>query len=321
MKTLQSNSIDLSKAEGSSHDHAKKDVKMKIKERASKRKIYYSMIPGISLLAALSLFPSIYSLWVSIQRWNLSDPLNRKIVGLSNYHRLLTDAEFWYSLKITLIFVVAVVAIESVFAYFLALLFFRPMPFHRLMRTLILLPMLTAPIVVGMLMRFMLDPQFGIITHLSEVAGFGSVDFLGTPTTALLSLILVDVWQWTPFLFLIFLAAMQGIPEELIEAAKLDGAKRMHLVWHLFLPLMKYPLIVGITLRIIDSFRVYDLIYATTRGGPINATTTMSWSIYDSGFKLFNVSLASAYSWLLLIVVVVITSRFLKVLARESSEK
>jgi multiple sugar transport system permease protein len=111
---------------------------------------------------------------------------------------------------------------------------------------------------------------------------------------------------------------MQSVPEELIEAVKLDGASRFQIIMNIFIPLMKYPIIVGVTLRLIDSFRVYDLIYATTRGGPINLTSTMSWSIYDSGFKVLNIGLASAYSWIFLIVVLAVSATFLKKLAKGS---
>lgn len=282
---------------------------------------YASVIPGMLLLLGLSVFPSVYALVVSFQKWTLTDPAGRRFNGLDNYKNIFTNPEFWHTLKITLIFVFLTVLIESLLAYCMALLFFRPMPFHRIMRTLILLPMLTAPIVVGMLARFMLDSQFGIINRFSEIVGLGRHDFLSGLNTAFPVIIVVDIWQWTPFLFLIFLAAMQSVPEELIEAAKLDGASRVEIIKNIFLPLMKYPLIVGMTLRLIDSFRVYDLIYATTRGGPINLTSTMSWSIYDSGFKVLNVGFASAYSWIFLITVLLVSGIFLRQLSKESEER
>ena len=312
MKTLQVDRTpkkwnDLSRTEGSSRAP---------KNRHLSR--YISIFPGIALLLALSVFPSLYSIVVSFQKWVLTDPKGREFNGIDNYKELLTNPDFWHSLRVTLTFVLLTVLIESVLAYMLALLFFRPMPFHRLMRTLILVPMLTAPIVIGMLSRFMFDSQFGIINSFSESLGLGRHDFLSGLHSAFFTLVAVDIWQWTPFLFLIFLAAMQSVPEELIEAVKLDGASRLQIITHIFIPLMKYPIIVGVTLRLIDSFRVYDLIYATTRGGPINLTSTMSWSIYESGFKILNIGLASAYSVIFLVTVLVVSSFFLRKLAKES---
>jgi multiple sugar transport system permease protein len=311
MKTLQPDGsleqwTDEIMAEGSSRTHKKRHVSR-----------YLSVVPGVLILLGLSVFPSVYALIVSFQKWILTDPAGRKFNGVENYHNLIANPEFWHSLFVTLTFVLLTVVIESFLAYSLALLFFRPMPFHRIMRTLILLPMLTAPIVVGMLSRFMFDSQFGIINTISESLGLGRHDFLSGLNTAFLTLITVDIWQWTPFLFLIFLAAMQSVPEELIEAVKLDGASRLQIIRHIFMPLMKYPIIVGVTLRLIDSFRVYDLIYATTRGGPINLTSTMSWSIYESGFKVLNVGMASAYSVIFLFTVLLVSGIFLRSLAKE----
>ncbi len=282
---------------------------------------YLAIIPGVLLLLGLSVFPSVYALIVSFQKWILTDPNGRHFNGLDNYKDILLGSEFWHTLKITLLFVILTVVIESLLAYGIALIFFRPMPFHRVMRALILLPMLTAPIVVGMLARFMFDSQFGIINRFTEIIGLGRHDFLSGLNTAFPVIIIVDIWQWTPFLFLIFLAAMQSVPEELIEAAKLDGASKFEVIKNIFLPLMKYPLLVGITLRLIDSFRVYDLIYATTRGGPINLTSTMSWSIYDSGFKVLNIGIASAYSFLFLITVLIVSGIFLRQLSKENEER
>jgi multiple sugar transport system permease protein len=312
MKTLQTESSleksnSLSRAEGSSR--ARKNLHLKR---------YTSLMPGVLLLLALSVFPSIYALVVSFQKWILTDPKGRKFNGLENYQDLLGNPAFWHSLRVTLTFVFLTVVIESILAYLLALTFFRPMPFHRVMRTLILVPMLTAPIVVGMLARFMFDSQFGIINTFSESLGLGRHDYLSGLNSAFLTIVIVDIWQWTPFLFLIFLAAMQSVPEELIEAVKLDGASRIQIIRHIFIPLMKYPIIVGVTLRLIDSFRVYDLIYATTRGGPINLTSTMSWSIYESGFKILNVGVASAYSVVFLVTVLLVSGAFLKKLSKES---
>lgn len=273
---------------------------------------YLPMLPGISILLALSIYPTIYSLYVALHRYNLTDPVNRKFVGLKNFETILSSSSFWHSLRITLFFMILAVTVEFILAFILSLVFFRPMPFHRSMRTLILIPMLTAPIVVGLLGRFIFDAQFGIANTIMQDLGLGRHTFFDQPAAAFYTLVGMDIWQWTPFLFLILLAAMQGIPEDLIDAAKLDGANRLKIIWHIFVPLLRYPILVGLTLRVIDAARVYDIIYATTRGGPIDATTTMSWNIYDMGFKNFDVDYSSAYSWLLLIFVLLLINRFLK---------
>jgi multiple sugar transport system permease protein len=269
---------------------------------------YSSMWPGLLVLGVFALYPAIYSAVISLFRWNLQAPDERAFVGLRNYQDLLTDSAFWHAVGVTLEFVTFSVVLEFVLAFGLGLVFFRGLPGDRLMRALMLMPMLVAPVVVGLLARFSLEPTFGIVNQLLRDMGLGTHDFLGDPSLALPTLILIDVWQWTPFLFLILLAAMQGVSEEVIEAAKIDGASWPRIVWHMFLPLLQYPILVGLALRVIDAFRVYDLVYMTTRGGPIDATSTMSWQIYDVGFRSFNLSYAAAFSWLLLILVMITVS-------------
>jgi multiple sugar transport system permease protein len=271
-----------------------------------------SMWPGLLVLAVFSVYPAIYSLVVSLFHWKLQEPGNRRFVGLENYTNLLTDPAFWHSVQVTLVFVAASVALEFLLAFGLGLVFFRGLPGDKIMRALILLPMLCAPVVVGLLARFTLEPTFGIVNQLLRGLGLGPYDFLGSPSLALPTLIAVDVWQWTPFLFLILLAAMQGIPEEVIEASKIDGASWARIIWHQFLPILQYPILVGLALRIIDAFRVYDLVFMTTRGGPIDVTSTMSWQIYDVGFRSFTISYAAAFSWLLLILVMATVSTMMR---------
>lgn len=270
------------------------------------------MLPGLVILAVLSVYPTIYSLVVSLFRWNLNDPADRPFRGLSNYQDLLTDPAFWHSVTVTLTFVICTVGIEFLLAFGLSLVFYRGLPGEKIMRALILLPMLCAPVVVGLLAKFMLDPSFGIVNQILGGLGISPVDFLGSPSLALPTLIVVDIWQWTPFLFLILLAAMQGLPDDVIEAAQIDGASWPQIVWHQVLPLLRYPILVGIALRLIDSFRVYDVIFMTTRGGPIDVTSTMSWQIYDVGFRSFNLSYAAAFSWLLLILVLAAVSAMMR---------
>jgi len=270
------------------------------------------MWPGLLVLAIFSLYPAIYSLVISFYRWNLQASNERKFVGLQNYLDLLADGAFWHSVQVTLVFVFCSVTIEFLLAFGLGLLFFRGLPGDKVMRALILMPMLCAPVVVGLLARFSLEPTFGIVNQLLRAVGLGTHDFLGDTSLALPTLIGIDVWQWTPFLFLILLAAMQGVPEEVIEASKIDGASWPRIIWHHFLPLLQYPILVGLALRVIDAFRVYDLVFMTTRGGPIDVTSTMSWQIYDVGFRSFTISYAAAFSWLLLILVMVTVSTMMR---------
>jgi multiple sugar transport system permease protein len=273
---------------------------------------YLAMSPGLLFLAAISLYPTVYSLVVSFMRWNLSSGEAARFVGVDNFVGLLTDGLFWNSVRVTLVFVFFSVLIELVLTFGLALLFFRGFPGDKLLRALIMMPMLCAPVVVGLLARFSLEPTYGIVNQLMRSIGLPTTEFLGNVDLALPTLIAIDVWQWSPFLFLILLAAMQGLPEEVIEASKIDGASWPRIIWHQFLPLLRYPILVGVLLRLIDSFRVYDIVYMTTRGGPVDATSTMSWQIYNVGFRAFNISYAAAFSWLLLLLVLLAVNSLIR---------
>lgn len=276
------------------------------------------MVPGLLFLLALAIYPTVYSLVISFYRWNLNNPLGKQYGGFHNFEILVKDPAFWHSVGVTLRYVAASVAIELCLGLGLALLFFKRFPGDKLLRALLILPMVVAPVVVGLLWRYMLSVQFGVVNWLIGTLGFSRVDFLGSPSWALPTLILIDIWQWTPFMFLIMLAALQGIPEDVLEAARVDGAKPARIFFDHILPLLRYPIAVAVALRLIDAFRVYDLIFMTTRGGPIDKTETLSWQIYDAGFKSFDIGYSAAFSWLMLILVVVITTVFLRLMLRRS---
>lgn len=275
------------------------------------------MMPGLLFLAVFSIYPSIYSLVISFFRWNLNDPLGKRFADIHNYRLLVKDPAFWHSVRVTLEYVASVTVLELGIGMGLALLFFRSFPGDKFLRALLILPMVVAPVVVGLLWRYMLNVQFGIVNYVVGALGFSRVDFLGDPNWALPTLILVDVWQWTPFIFLILLAALQGIPEDILEAARVDGAKPVRIFFEHMLPLLRYPIAVAVALRMIDAFRVYDFIFMTTRGGPIDKTSTLSWQIYDAGFKSFDIGYASAFSWLMLVLVVVVITVFLRLMLRK----
>ncbi|MBN9309673.1 MAG: sugar ABC transporter permease [Devosia sp.] len=279
------------------------------------------MAPGMLFLVVMSIYPTIYSLVISLFRWNLSDPTRMRFGGWHNFGLLLTDVTFWNAVGVTFKFVLIAVSLELILGLAIALLFFQRFPGDRFLRALLILPMVVAPVVVGLLSRYMLNVQFGIITFLTEALGLGRIDFFGEPNLALGTLIVIDIWQWTPFMFLIMLAALQGVPEDIIEAAKVDGARPVRIFFDHILHLIRYPVAVAVALRLIDAFRVYDIIFMTTRGGPIDVTQTLSWQIYDAGFKSLDIGYAAAYSWLMLIIVVATVTLVLRLLLNEQASR
>lgn len=276
------------------------------------------MVPGMAFLVAISVYPTLYSLNASFYRWNLAASARRAFVGLRNYELLLSDPSFWHSVGVTLAYVFFAVGLELGIGLGVALLFFRRFPGDHFLRALLILPMVVAPVVVGLLWRYMLNAQFGIVNYLFGLIGLPRVDLLGDTTLALPTLIVIDIWQWTPFTFLILLAALQGVPEDIIEAARIDGARSIRIFFDHILPMIRYPVAVALVLRMLDAFRVYDIIFMTTRGGPVDATQTLSWQIYDVGFKSFDIGYAAAYSWLMLILVVIVATAVLKIMFRKT---
>jgi multiple sugar transport system permease protein len=273
---------------------------------------YLVMVPALLFLLAVSIVPLLYSLVVSLLRFNLMNLDRTGFVGLRNFQLILESPDFWNSLRVTVQFVVIAVGLELILGLGLALVLSRNVPGIAFFRSFILVPLALAPVVVGLLWRFMLNTESGVLNWLIS---FSRTDFLSNTTLAMPVIALVDVWQWTPFIFLIMLAAIQALPHEPFEAAAIDGASTWQSIIHIALPMLHYPILVAVLLRTIDAFRVYDLIFMMTRGGPINATDTLSWSVYNVGFRNFNMGYAAALSWIILIIVTVIVTIFIRLLA------
>jgi multiple sugar transport system permease protein len=281
---------------------------------------YLVMLPALLFLLAISIAPLLYSLVVSLLRYNLMNPDRMGFAGLRNFQLILSSPDFWNSLLVTVEFVVIAVGLELVLGLGLALVLSRDVPGVGVFRSFILVPLALAPVVVGLLWRFMLNTESGILNWVISVLGFSRTDFLSNTTLALPIIALVDVWQWTPFMFLILLAAIQALPHEPFEAAAIDGASSRETILHIALPMLRYPILVAVLLRTIDAFRVYDLIFMMTRGGPVNATDTLSWSVYNNGFRNFNMGYAAALSWIILIIVTAVVTVFIRLLAGRASE-
>jgi len=281
---------------------------------------YLVMLPALLFLLAVSIAPLLYSLVVSFLRYNLMNPERRGFIGLRNFQLLLESPDFWNSLFVTFKFVAIAVSVELALGLGLALVLSRELPGMNLFRSLILVPLALAPVVVGLLWRFMLGTEYGILNFLISAIGFSRTDFLSNTTLALPVIALVDVWQWTPFMFLILLAAIQALPHDPYEAAAIDGASTWETIVHITLPQLKYPILVALLLRTIDAFRVYDLIFMMTRGGPVNATDTLSWSVYNVGFRTFNMGYAAALSWIMLIIVTIVVTIFIRLLSGRGAQ-
>ncbi|MBW9122332.1 sugar ABC transporter permease [Microbacterium trichothecenolyticum] len=264
-------------------------------ERFRRAAPWYIMVAGaVALIVWLIVYPFIESFLLSFQ----DVPTNGDgvFIGLENYQRLFTDSRMWGALWNTLWFTFATVTLQVAIAWILALLLWST--FRRastVMRVLFAIPMLISPVVVGILWRVLLDPTYGWIPAIFNMQ---DVSLLGNPATAMPTMIFVETWQWTPFVFLIVAAGLNAVPEETLEAARLDGASSWRLFWHIIWPLTLPVTLIAVLFRGLDTLKTFDLPYNLTSGGPGTATETIALYLYKQAFTFLEKGYASAISLL-----------------------
>ena len=272
------------------------------------------LLPALTLLALITVYPLFYGIVVSFTDLQLARPRQAlSFVGIAQYVEMARSAQFWTTVLNTLVFILGAVGAQLVLGLVMALLLNRGLPGFALVRTLLLLPM-TVPTVVSSLAWYsMYNPTYGIINFvLAWVGVSGAPHWLADPRTAMLSVILVDVWQWTPFVMLLLLAALYTMPEEYAEAAAVEGAGALQTLRYVTLPFLRPFLGVVLLFRTVDAFKVFDKIYVLTGGGPGTATETVNFFAYRQGFAFFNMGYASAISVFILTTVVVLSAMIIR---------
>ena len=267
---------------------------------------YVFMAPATIIMGLALLYPLTYMIYGSFRAWDPSQNISEtEFVGLKNYITLFFDPAFRESLSVTLTFAFAVVTAELAIGVGLALLLDRNIRGMSVPRTLFILPMMIAPVVVGLMWRYMYHPTVGTINKTLKSMGFESVDWLGQH--ALLSVIIADIWQWTPFIFILSLAALQSLPRSALEAAKIYGATGWQQIRYIKLPLMMPVLIVTGLLRLIDAFKVLEVILVMTEGGPGLSTEIIALRISRTATEFRELGVAAAMSNYLLLLLLILT--------------
>lgn len=267
---------------------------------------YMFMVPAVVIMAIALLYPLGYMVWGSFRDWDPTQTIGEaEFVGLKNYVTLWNDPNFRESLWVTLKFAFFVVTLEMLIGVGLALLLDRNIRGMSLLRTMFILPMMIAPVVVGLMWRYMYHPTVGTFNRTLESLGLPKVDWLGDH--ALMSVIIADIWQWTPFIFILSLAALQSLPRSALEAARIDGATGWQQVWHIKLPLMMPVLIVTGLLRLIDAFKVLEVILVMTEGGPGLSTEILALRISRTATEFRELGVAAAMSNYLLLLLLALT--------------
>lgn len=283
---------------------------------ANQRLTGLMLAPALLVLLLLSLYPLLYSLRISLRTTN--DPWT-----LEHYARLLSDRMFGVALVQTLAYTAGALVLELGLGLVLALVVHRELSGRRWIRALLLLPMLLPPVVVAVIWRLIYNPNFGLLNGTFQQLGADTSGWmwLASQQTALVSVILVDVWEWTPFMFLLLLAGLESLPVEPYEAARMDGASGWQTFRDATWPLLKPTVLVAILLRLLDLLRVFDQIFILTEGGPGFATETASLYIYRNAFRFFNFGYAAALSFALLVLTTGISLWLVRVLGRRRASE
>ena len=257
--------------------------------------------PTVICALALTVLPLAYSVLTSLREFPLGQ--SPVFVGLQNYRNLLHDANFHSSLGTTLIFTVVATAFEFVLGLGLALLLKEEFSFQGVIRSSLIVPMAIAPVVVGIIWRLLYGADVGLFSFAVQAVTGKSVSVLSSTTLALPALILVDIWEWTPFMFLILLAGIQSLPQEPFEAARVDGASSWNIFLHLTLPMLKPVIVVSLLIRALDAFTVFDQVFVLTQGGPGTATEVATLMIYKTAFRFSQFGYGAAMAIGLLVLV------------------
>jgi len=282
---------------------------------ASRRELVFPLLlltPALAVLLSLSIYPLIYSITISLQR-ETADGLKWT---LANFARLGSDSFFLTAMAHTFVYAAATLVLEFSIGLGLALLLNTQMRGRGFFRATLLVPMMLPTVVVGVVWRLMLNANFGAINGTLKEFGLNteSLTWTASPRLAFLSVIVVDVWQWTPFVFLVLLAGLQAIPQEPYEAALIDGSSRWQTFRYVTLPLLKPAILIALLLRTMDLLRVFDQIFILTEGGPGFATETISLYIYRTAFRFFDFGYAAAMSFVLLALTNVISTIYIRLL-------
>lgn len=276
--------------------------------------------PAFIVIGVILVYPLGYSLWLSFHEWTLRGFREGvPFVGLQNYIDLFTNPDFINSLRVTAEFVIFAVGIEFILGMGLALLLNHDLRGKHFIRAMVLLPMMCTNVVIGLTWRLLLNYEFGLVNYYLRVIGLGPVEWLSKPAMALPAVILVDVWNTTSFVALLLLAGLQALPEEPFEAARIDGASAWQSFTYITLPLLRQTILVVLLWRMIDTFRIFDVIYLLTAGGPARATETVSIYVYRYGFQSFNLGYASAASYIMILIMLVIAAVLARLIGRIES--
>jgi multiple sugar transport system permease protein len=281
------------------------------------RRAFASLVsPCVLVLLVVTVFPLFFSLRTAFSYSVLYKPQAEHFVGLANFEAVLASDYAQTAFTNTVLYTAITVSVEIILGFLLAVFLSRPVYMPSLLRTLLMIPILLSPMIVGLSWRFMYNPNIGIINQVLAIFGFPGPHWLEDPALAFWAVMIPDIWQWTPFVTLVALAGLQGISPDIHEAALLDGLRLRHLIWHIYMPLLTPVLLVVSLIRVIDGIKTFDSVFILTQGGPGLATMLISIRAWILGLIDLNFGLAAALSYLLLLFMSIFVAIFMRLLNR-----
>jgi multiple sugar transport system permease protein len=274
------------------------------------------MLPALVILAAISILPLIYIIWMSLNDVTLlgGSGIESNWAGLDNWGRMFTDSNVWAGWLAMIIYFVATVGLEMILGLVIALVIHEVAWGKNLALSLVLIPMFIAPVIVGLLGRFLVNPTYGLYAWVLRESGLYDGNILGGSVSAFVAVVLMDVWEWTPLVALITLAGLVSIQPQVLEAARVDGANYFERLRHIVLPSITGIVIVALLIRSMDALRYFDIIWQATNGGPANATKIIPLRLYESAFRFFHLGYAATIGLLMLAVSILVANLFTGIL-------
>ncbi|MBO6638003.1 MAG: sugar ABC transporter permease [Roseitalea sp.] len=289
--------------------------------RKRNRRIFMTfLLPAMLVLFLTTIYPMLYAGYLSFRSYDLAKPfVPRMFVGWANYQQVLTSGDFLNALSITFQLMVITLSIQLVVGVGLALLVTQRLPGMGVARTLLLIPMMISPVIVGLVWLFLYFPELGYLNYFLSFVGIDPIPWITSPNWALWAIAIADIWQWTPFIMMGTAAALTSLSPEPYEAARIDGNTRWQVFRHVTLPQLKPVLVSLLFLRAIDAFKIYDIIFVLTKGGPGDSTEVLSLYIYRQSFTFWQMGVGAAASFVSLIIIVVLITLFFKSLNRDQT--
>jgi multiple sugar transport system permease protein len=272
---------------------------------------YLLSLPALLVCIGI-LVPFLTAVGYSLQRYNLATPYTRAFIGLENYVDLFTDAAFWNTIRISLLYTLLTVGAELLLGLGIAMLLVRRTLVNNVMSVLLILPLMTAPAIAALMWKLMTNPNFGILSYLVAQAGFSDFRWASSPSTALFTVVLVDVWVYTPFMIVLLLAGLRALPRQPFEAAALDGVPASFVFFRITLPMLLPYIITAVLFRMLDAIQQFDIVYAMTQGGPGDTLMVFQVLAYLEAFTFTSIGRSAAMMMVLWLITNVLSTIFIK---------